>query len=211
MMEEDATMLQRINNTLGRISIAGSESSWDFGFLESLKEQMETRNSLSPRQQEILQQIEGRFSDEALKARGAWLKDWDEDKEEKFHIALAYYMRTGYYSNITHKYLTSTGERIDGNPSQKEYQKLVLNKYAAGVIRNIQSTPIFPVGTSAVFRSNPGATVNRGKACIILKHGDASNITTHAKGAKPIQVLPIGSAKPVWTEERWLKKGKKRK
>ncbi len=33
-------MLQRINNTIGRI-LAGDETSWDFGFLESVKEQVE--------------------------------------------------------------------------------------------------------------------------------------------------------------------------
>ena len=51
-------MQQRINNTLGRMMITGDEKSWDYGFLESLQEQMTTRGSLSPRQQEILQQIE---------------------------------------------------------------------------------------------------------------------------------------------------------
>ena len=202
-------MLQRINNTLGRISIAGNESSWDFGFLESLQEQMTTRGSLSPRQEEILQQVEGRWSDEALKSLGNWIKDWNEDQEVKFNIALQYYRKTGYYGNIVFKYLTTAGERCAGAPSEKEYNKLVLNKYAAGVIRNIQEPTKFPVGGTAVFRT--GARSNRGKPCVILKHGSTEHINSHAKGAKPIQVLPIGSANPVWTEERWLKKAKKRK
>ena len=46
---------------------------------------------------------------------------------------------------------------------------------------------------------------------MILKHGDITDVSTHAKGAKPVQVLPIGSAAPVWTEERWLKKARKKK
>ncbi len=202
-------MLERINNVKGRISIAGDESSWDFGFMQSLEEQLVKRGSLSPRQEEVLQQVEGRWSDEALKSRASWANDWDKEKEEKFNIALQYYRKTGYYGNIVWKYLTTEGVRCAGAPSEKEYNKLVLNKYASGVIRNIQAEPKFPVGESAVFRS--GARSYKGQTCIILKHGDAATVRTHAKGAKPVQVLPIGSAKPVWTEERWLKKAKKRK
>ena len=208
-MEEGTTMQQRINNTLGRMSITGDEKSWDFGFLESLQEQLTARGTLSPRQQEILQQVEGRYSDEALKSRGDWIKDWNDDQDAKFNIALQYYRKTGYYGNVVWKYLTTAGVRCAGAPSEKEYNKLVLNKYAAGVIRNIQGESKFPVGGTAVFRT--GARTNRGKPCVILKHGTEEHVNSHAKGAKPIQVLPIGSAEPYWTEERWLKKAKKKK
>jgi len=202
-------MQKRINNVMGRISIAGDESSWDFGFMQSLEEQLNKRGSLSPRQEEVLQQVEGRWSDEALSSRATWADDWDKDKEAKFWIALQYYHKTGYYGNIVYKYLTTAGCRCAGAPSEKEYNKLVLNKYAAGVIRNLEGEPKFPVGTPAVFRT--GARSNKGKPCIVLKHGDVTTVNSHAKGAKPVQVLPIGSAAPVWTEERWLKKAKKRK
>jgi len=202
-------MQQRINNTLGRMMITGDEKSWDYGFLESLQEQLTKRGSLSPRQEEILQQVEGRWSDEALKHRASWVDDWDKEKEEKFWIALQYYHKTGYYGNIVYKYLTTAGCRCAGAPSEKEYNKLVLNKYAAGVIRNVQAEPKFPVGGTAAFRT--GARTHKGKVCVILKHGNCEHVTSHAKGAKPIQVLPIGAAAPIWTEERWLKKAKKRK
>ena len=205
-------MLERINNVKGRILIAGDESSWDFGFMESLEEQLTKRGSLSPRQEEVLQQVEGRWSNEALSSRANWEQDWNKDKEEKFWIALQYYRQTGYYGNIVYKYLTTEGVRCAGAPSEKEYNKLVLNKYAAGVIRNIQSEPKFPVGGTAVFRTGAQAKrSNKGKPCVILKYGDAEHVISHAKGAKPIQVLPIGSSEPCWTEERWLKKAKKRK
>jgi len=189
--------------------ITGDEKSWDYGFLESLQEQLTKRGSLSPRQEEILQQVEGRWSDEALKHRASWVDDWDKEKEEKFWIALQYYHKTGYYGNIVYKYLTTAGCRCAGAPSEKEYNKLVLNKYAAGVIRNVQAEPKFPVGGTAAFRT--GARTHKGKVCVILKHGNCEHVTSHAKGAKPIQVLPIGAAAPIWTEERWLKKAKKRK
>ena len=203
-------MLQRINNTLGRILIGGDESSWDFGFLESIRDQVTNGRTLSENQKNHFQQIEGRWSDEALAARGDWTKNWDEEKEQKFAIALRYYQRTGYYNNIVYKYLGPDNERM-GIPLEKEYQKLVLNKYAAAVIDNLLAEPKFPVGTTAVFR----ATANRGrkgKPVVILSHSvDGSTVTSYAKGAKPIQVLMIGSADPIWTEERYLKRAKKRK
>jgi hypothetical protein len=212
-MSEGTTMLEQVNNLMGRILIAGDETSWDYGFLESISNQLNKGYTLSQRQEATIQQIQGRWSDEAMKARMSWNQDWNDEKEEKFLIALRYYHRTGYYSNLVGKYLdrvTSNDYVVKGTPSMKEYNKIVENKYAAGVIANLQSKPRFEVGAAAVFRAN-AEWPHRGKTCIILKHGDVSKVRSHAKGAKPVQVLVIGQAQPVWTEERYLKKAKKRK
>ena len=211
-------MLEQVNNFMGKILIAGEENSWDYGFLESITKQLAGGRTLSANQERVLQQIKGRWSDEALKARGAWAKDWDDEKEQKFCIALNYYDRTGYYGSITGKYLKYekskdglTGVRSGGTPTMAEYNKLVENKYAAGVIRNFLSEPKFVVGSTACFRAASGTRRFANKPVIILKYGDANDVKSHAKGAKPVQVLPIGSAEPIWTEERYLKKAKKRK
>ena len=203
-------MLEQVNNTLGRIEILGDKTSWDFGFMESLRDQLQQGRTLSDKQEVYYQQILGRWSDEAIKSRADFTNSWNEDQEAKFNIALQYYRKTGYYGNIVYKYLTTEGIRCAGAPSEKEYNKLVENKYAAGVIRNIQSESKFPVGGAAMFRAGARRS-HQGKSCVILKHGTTEHINSHAKGAKPIQVLPVGSANPVWTEERWLKKVKKRK
>ena len=206
-------MLEQVNNLMGRILISGEENSWDYGFLESIEDQLNKGHTLSPRQEAMIQQIQGRWSDEAMKVRMSWTQDWNDEKEEKFLIALCYYRRTGYYSNLVGKYLTinMNGDyAVMGIPSMKEYNKIVENKYAAGVIANLQSKPRFEVGAAAVFRANAEWRY-RGKTCVILKHGDVAKVKSHAKGAKPVQVLVIGEAQPVWTEERHLKKAKKRK
>jgi len=211
-MTKGTPMLEQVNNTLGRIEILGDTSSWDFGFMESLRDQLQQGRTLSDKQQSYFQQILGRWSDEAIKSRADFTNSWDDEREAKFLIALRYYHKTGYYGNIVYKYLTTAGVRCAGPPSEKEYNKLVENKYAAGVIRNIQSEPQFLVGGTAVFRTGAQAKRSiKGKTCVVLKYGDAEHVTSHAKGAKPIQVLPIGSSEPCWTEERWLKKAKKRK
>ena len=63
--------------------IAGDESSWDFGFLESIRDQVTNGRTLSQNQQNHFQQIEGRWSDEALSSRADWNDSWDEEKEQK--------------------------------------------------------------------------------------------------------------------------------
>jgi hypothetical protein len=211
MSKEDG-MLERVNKTLGRVMIAGEEKSWDHGFLESIAEQLGKGRTLSPSQERILQKIEGRFSAEALASRATWSKDWDEEKEVKFSIALQYYAKTGYYGSIVYRYLNASLQRLEGIPSHKEYNKLVNNKYAAGVISNLLAEKPFPIGTHVEFRN--AYTTNRtlrGRPCIVLKYGDVSKVHSHAKNAIPVLVAPIGEPEPVWTEVRHLKKARKRR
>ena len=207
-------MLEQVNNIIGRILIFGEENSWDYGFLESIATQLNKGSSLSSAQEATIQQIQGRWSDEAMKVRMSWTQDWDDEKAEKFLIALRYYYQTGYYSNLVGKYLAinEAGEHsVKSIPSMKEYNKIVENKYASAVIRNLKEEPKFAVGGAAVFRANADRWGYRGKTCVVLKYGDVAKVCSHAKGAKPVQVLVIGEAQPVWTEERYLKKAKKRK
>ena len=207
-------MLEQVNNVIGRILIFGEETTWDYEFLQSIAGQIQKGKTLSPAQEATFQQVQGRWSDEAIKARADFAKDWNEEKEEKFLIALRYYRRTGYYSNIVNKYLTikENGDyAVMSAPTMKEYNKIVENKYASAVIRNLKEEPKFAVGGAAVFRANADPWSCRGKTCVILKYGDVTKVKSHAKGAKPVQVLVIGEAQPVWTEERHLKKAKKRK
>ena len=205
-------MLEQVNNVMGRILISGEENSWDYGFLESITSQLAKGYTLSPKQERSFQQIQGRWSDEAKKTRASWTQDWDDEKEEKFLIALRYYNRTGYYSSLVGKYLVYEGDKVvrKGIPSMKEYNKIVENKYAAAVIRNLKEEPKFAAGEGAVFRANVEWHL-RGKTCVVLKYGGVEKVRSHAKGAKPVQVLIIGHPTPVWTEERRLKKAKKRK
>ena len=204
-------MLRRINYTLGRMEILGDLTSWDFGFMSSIRDQLVLGRTLSSNQEHHLHSIEGRWSDEAIAARAGWSGSWDDEKEQKFALALRYYQRTGYYASIVYKYLDHTTDERRGTPLEKEYNKLVNNKYAQGVIRNFQEKTKFPVGCAAVFNSKATHYL-RNKPVVILKNCDElSFIKSHAKGAKPIQVLPIGSAEPVWPEERYLKKVKKQK
>ena len=67
-------MLEQINNVMGRILISGEETSWDYGFLESITSQLAKGYTLSPKQERFFQQIQGRWSDEAMKPEHLGLK-----------------------------------------------------------------------------------------------------------------------------------------
>ena len=41
-------MLEQVNNLMGRILISGEEKSWDYGFLESITDQLNKGRTLSP-------------------------------------------------------------------------------------------------------------------------------------------------------------------
>ena len=47
------------------------------------------------------------------------------------------------------------------------------------------------------------------KLLLVVEHSE--DIKSHAKGAKAVSVLPVGDSQIIWTEERYLKKPKKKK
>jgi len=69
---------------------------------------------------------------------------------------------------------------------------------------------LFEVGSMANVRANAGghASQFKNKMVMILEH-DLNNIVSAAKDARPVHVIPVGSSKSFWTEERYLKKAKK--
>ena len=117
-MNEGDTMLERVDNLMGRMLALEDQNSWGSGFLESVRSQLAEGRSLSPRQLEVLKDLQDRYSDEALKARAEFGENFTEDMEAKFSIALRYYRKTGYYTNIVYKYLDAEGKRQGGNPTQ---------------------------------------------------------------------------------------------
>ena len=196
--------LSRIAKVLPRVS----EQCWDFKFLTSVAQQMEKGRTLSPGQDNCLRQIEGRHSDEAINAAEEWKASWDEEKERNFTIAARYYKTSGYYSSIVHKYFDANNKR-QGIPYQKEYGKIVNNKYAAAIIANLTSEPKFHAGSWVIHNSKQ---LNDGKPMTIIENSDdPTKVSSYAKGARPVRVLKVGDMIPYWTEERFLKKYKHKK
>ena len=195
-------MLERVERLTTRVPDNGG---WDRGFVESVKEQLETGRTLSPRQVEIVEKIEGRFSDEALTAHAAWEDSWDGEKQQRFNIAVKYYGRTGYYQNIIQR----AWNQPEFVPSSKEYNVLTNNKYATAVIDNALAEGKYAVGSLVQFRKS--ARVNgrlRGKIAMVVTHND--EVKTHARGGKPYGVVLIGESEIKNCEERDLKNAPRR-
>jgi hypothetical protein len=196
-------MIERLENLIERIE---DENSWDFGFASSLRDQTKEGRSLSPRQTEILEKIEGNHSDEVLAAHKDWEEVWDADKAQRLQIVAAYYYRNGYFQNI----VASARADSDWVPTQKQYSAITGNKYAQAVLTNSLEEPKFAVASMVEFRKASRVSYGlRGKAALILRV--LPEVQTHAKGGKRYEVLPVGSSIPVICEERDLKKARKRK
>ena len=196
-------MIQRLENLIERIE---DENSWDFGFASSLRDQTKEGRSLSPRQTEILEKIEGNHSDEVLAAHKDWEEVWDADKAQRLQIVAAYYYRNGYFQSIVGSAMADP----QWIPTQKQYSAITGNKYAQAVLTNALDEPKFAVASMVEFRKASRVSYGlRGKAALILRA--LPDVQTHAKGGKRYEVLPVGQTTPVICEERDLKKARKSK
>ena len=196
-------MIERLENLIERIE---DENSWDFGFASSLRDQTKEGRTLSPRQAEILEKIEGNHSDEVRAANERWAAEWDADKAQRLQIVAAYYYRNGYFQSIVGSAMADP----EWIPTQKQYSAVTGNKFAQAVLTNSLDEPKFTIASMAEFRKSARVSYGlRGKPALILRV--LPEVQTHAKGGKRYEVLPVGQSTPVICEERDLKKARKPK
>ena len=205
---ENAGMIARLSGVAARLQ----PKSWACEFVESLTGQLKTGRSLSPRQLQILTKIEGENSTEAIAANQTFASDYAANADgmrDKALIVARYYECTGYFGNLV-KSLAEDSEYI---PSEKQYRKMVENKYAQKVLECHYSAPKYAVGSFVALRSSAGWPERQGtgnKPCVVIQT-NAGAVTSAARGAKKYKVLPVGAAKPVIIEERHLKIARKLK
>jgi len=205
---ENAELIGR----LGDVSAHVAAGSWAGDFVASLTEQVQTGRSLSPRQIEILAKIERENSAEAAAANKAFADSYTantDDLRTKAEVAARYYRHTGYFAKLSNQILDESGFV----PSEKAYRKMVENKYAQKVIDAHYSAPKYAVGSFVALRASApwGARNAAGnKPCVVIQ-ANAAPITSAARGSKIYKVLPVGAAKPVLVEERYIKVARKLK
>jgi hypothetical protein len=198
--ETNVPLMARIK----RIIEIAEKSSWDKGFAESVKEQLQLRGSLSPRQIEIFEQIEERHSVDALDARATWSETYlNEGLKERAEICAHYYLANPpYFSGLARRVIQpAEGEEVS-IPSQSEYKKMCENKYALRVIEESLGEPAFNVGQLVQFRARHRIS---GKVASVLQIMPEP-VTSAAKGAKKYLVISFGGIKPFTVEERDIKK-----
>ena len=180
--------------------------------VDSLTKYVKKRSCFTPPQWGLLQILEERYSEESVEERRQWVENYPKCHRQDALICAHYYNSTGnYFLSISRKIVEEEGFV----PTIAQYKKLCTNKYAKRVLEQHHAEPKYKVGEMVRLRTGAGSgwrpkiRIFKGPAFIIKT--DADWITSAARGAKKYLVLPIGSTKPSFYEERHLKFAKQRR
>jgi len=156
-----------------------------------------------------------RNGESAQAVHDEWEMVYIEEHKKEAMILAKYYTSTGYFSELVRD--ISSGVI----PDMRAYMKMSGNKYAQKVLEPHHSKPKYDSGTLVTSRANCLAScINterdipwlaqheavkafKTKGGFVLQATDI--IRSTAKGAKTYKILPIGSAIPVFIEERHIK------
>lgn len=203
----DNQKIKKLIFTLSEKKLAG----WDGGFVESVQDYFEKYNKLSEKQISILLKIKEKFSPENEIARELWTVEYKEKHIKNAKVLADYYTDTGYFVNLSRDILHD----VNFVPSKKQWKTISENKYAKKVLVTYNQVPMFEIGGLVCLRST--RVMKRmmkrknlvSNAAIVLEY--LPEIFSHAKGAKRLRLLPIGSTDPIILEERQLKSFRKMK
>jgi len=201
----DDHMVARIEGLRDRMRAADDlDGCWADTFSLSLLKQARTGATLSPKQTNVLGQIEDGWTEAKLKARQSWDQNFTTDMRERFKVSLEYYKKEGYYSNMV-----STFRRHPLKiPTQAEYERLTENKYAAKVLAGYFGAPKFEAGTMVALRVSAGWGLSQKFPSTIgvVIQPNAMVPASACRGNKVYKLLPVGGTQTVLVEERHLKK-----
>lgn len=176
-------------------------NNWEKGFITSVNSYFQKHGRVSNKQWATIQKVEANYSPEVIAQRQAWKDDWDEEKEFFWSTALGYYQANPpYYQSLIARY------EDGGIPTEKEYRKLVDNKYVQNVIATIKAEPLYPVGSLVQVRKTAKGSHYRLRNQFALVVNNDGPVTSATKGSKIYSILPFGEAAPIRIQERWLKK-----
>jgi hypothetical protein len=184
---------------------------WDKTFVDSVHEWFEKHDKLSEKQYAILVRIKEKFSPENLQAKEEWTKEYRTKHTKDAKIIAKYYRGTGYFTALANDILT-VKEFV---PTRKQWRAIGENKYAQKVLATYHQEPTYTAGDMVAFRQTDEIKRFMRRhdvpfnGAVVLEYLD--EVVSHAKGAKRLKVLPVGFTQPVLTEERHLKKFRKKK
>jgi len=191
---------KRLEDFLNNKEITSSERS----FGTSLSQYMERhKRDLTDSQWASFQRMEARYSPEVIAQRLAWFSNWTPEKAENCKIAANYYINNPpYFSSLSRQIINDPELMI----SQKDYTKIVENKYVQKVIAMLKSEPVFSVGSLVQIRKTargPSYPLRDRVAMVVANDGP---VISSAKGSKAYTVLPFGESATIDIQERYLKK-----
>jgi|TARA_R110001583_G_scaffold16196_19_gene65852 hypothetical protein len=187
---------------LAQLASRAPEGSWDRTFINSVSEQNDSGRVLSAKQNDILNKISERYSEESVKLARAWAGEYDEAKRLIAVRCARYYWTTGYYRDLADRIINDQSFV----PTAKQYKSITANKYASKVLAGYAADAKYPIGTTVL----PAAGCD-GRTKGQLKRGGLvittdEVISSACRGNRKYKVLPIGAMRPVLVEERHIKK-----
>jgi len=213
---------QQIFDRLGAIKGLPTCSQWAAGFADSIREQITKGRTLSDRQKAVCNRILKENSEEAQQELANWESEYN-NHHKKAATQLAFYYKTqvgGYYGDVVKDILENKV------PVRGKYLKMRNNKYAKKVLAELERKPRFGTDDHIIPNSKfvTGYSFNssmmypadhktyveeaekhnfKSRGGIII--GIDDKIISAAKGSKRYIVLPFGSIKTYFVEERYMK------
>ena len=184
----------------------GDGSTWDHGYVESLALQEIKGNTLTARQIDVLEMIEGNWTEDKILTRIGFAENYNSNKDgvkEDFARLMKYYKANPpYFRNEVTQWESDPDGFV---PSSDAYNKVVSGKYAQKVLEGYTAAPKYTVG-ALVFAN---AKLPHNTATRMLKGAMVMNTTgaiiSACKNNKLYTLLPIGGTAPIQVEERYLK------
>jgi hypothetical protein len=205
-MKNEENTLERIEKLLGE-----SLNNDTVNFLQSIKVFWNTRGYLTPGQQHSLEKIESRFSPQEKEKFEKWKKDYLKSYKEKAKIVALYYVEAGYYVTSARKILRDELYI----PTEKQYRRMVENKYAQKILTATYATPKFDIDQIVQIRSKVSSDYEwrnlkgyENRLAFVIAND--LPVVNAVKGAKRYRILPMGSTELVEIDERFLMKPNKR-
>jgi hypothetical protein len=204
-------MKKEIQKALSRPVCSG----WDRGFLESVLSQLERGRDLSEKQLVTVTKVALRNGEEAQKIHYEWEDIYNKEHKEEALVLARYYKTTGYFAELTRDILA------DIVPDMRAYTKMRGNKYAQKVLKSYYAEPKYINGAFVAPRASTvtadiglgdiaDGALNYASARSFKEKGGfvlyvVDEIRSAASGSKIYKILPVGSAIPVFVEERRIK------
>ena len=213
---------QQIYDRLGAIKGLPTCDQWSAGFADSIREQIAKGRTLSDRQKAVCNRILKENSEDAQRELANWESEY-KTHHKKAAIQIATYYKAqaaGYYGDIVKVVLEGKV------PPRGKFLKMRNNKYAKKVLVEIERKPRFGPedhiipnskfltgysfkhsmmqSTDDGVRATSDERINfKRRGGIII--GVDDKICSAAKGSKRYIVLPFGSMKTYYVEERYMK------
>jgi hypothetical protein len=213
---------QQIYERLGKIKGLPTCDQWSAGFADSIREQIAKGRTLSDRQKAVCNRILKENSEDAQRELANWESEYKTHHKKAAIQIAAYYkaQAAGYYGDIVKVVLEGKV------PPRGKFLKMRNNKYAKKVLAEIERKPRFTIDDQIVPNSkfltgysfndsmmqstDSGARAGSDERLNFKRRGGIiigvdDKICSAAKGSKRYIVLPFGSMKTYFVEERYMK------